>query len=102
MAFKRTVLASQNLSLLVPNPRRFVVHELDVTAPAAVNLFETTIRIVGGLLSAHYLSRDTHPELSAGLGAKAAQLGERLLPAFTASPTGACFSWDSFLCGHMR
>lgn len=65
------------------------MERLDVTAPAAVNLFETTIRIVGGLLSAHYLSAESHPTLSQGLGEKAAALGERLLPGFTTSPSGA-------------
>jgi hypothetical protein len=41
-----------------------------------VNLFETTIRALGGLLSSHALSRDP------ALLAKAKELGDRLVPAF--------------------
>ncbi|GFH07754.1 alpha-1,2-mannosidase, partial [Haematococcus lacustris] len=44
-----------------------------------VSVFETTIRILGGLLSAFHLSRDV------GLLTKAVQLGEMLLPAFNTS-----------------
>ena len=50
-----------------------------------VNLFETTIRVLGGLLSAHALSND------AMFLAKAVELGERLLPAF-ATQSGIPFS----------
>jgi hypothetical protein len=50
-----------------------------------VNLFETTIRVLGGLLSAHALSGDPI------FLAKAVELGERLLPAF-ATPSGIPFS----------
>ncbi|GFH31193.1 alpha-1,2-mannosidase, partial [Haematococcus lacustris] len=42
-------------------------------------VFETTIRILGGLLSAFHLSRDV------GLLTKAVQLGEMLMPAFNTS-----------------
>ncbi|KAL6757490.1 glycoside hydrolase [Haematococcus lacustris] len=44
-----------------------------------VSVFETTIRILGGLLSAFHLSRDV------GLLTKAVQLGEMLMPAFNTS-----------------
>lgn len=57
-------------------------------APGAVNLFETTIRILGGLLSAQALSAGSHPALSRALAEKATELGARLLPAFD-SPSGA-------------
>ncbi|XKL59628.1 hypothetical protein PGB90_000644 [Kerria lacca] len=51
-----------------------------------VNLFEVTIRILGGLLSAYHFSHD-------GLFLeKAADLGERLLPCFTKSPSPIPFS----------
>lgn len=60
---------------------------LDVGGPSEVNLFETTIRILGGLLSAQALSADSHPDLSRGLAEKAAELGARLMPAFK-SPSG--------------
>jgi hypothetical protein len=58
-----------------------------VGAPSAVNLFETTIRVLGGLLSAQALSAASHPELSRRLAEKAAELGARMMPAFK-SPSG--------------
>eukprot|EP01137_Pigoraptor_chileana_P008823 Opistho-2@56188 len=50
-----------------------------------VNLFETTIRVLGGLLSAYHLSKDKM------FLDKAVDLGERLLPAFN-TPSGVPFS----------
>ena len=50
-----------------------------------VNLFETTIRVLGGLLSAFHLSEDNI------FLDKARDLGERLMGAF-ASPSGIPFS----------
>ena len=44
-----------------------------------VNLFEVTIRVLGGLLSAYHLSGDKV------FLSKAAQLGERMMPAFSTS-----------------
>lgn len=72
---------------VVPRCRWLSTH-LDVGAPSEVNLFETTIRVLGGLLSAQALSADTHPALSRQLAEKAADLGARLMPAFN-SPSGA-------------
>ncbi|GAB4818126.1 hypothetical protein N2152v2_005172 [Parachlorella kessleri] len=71
---------------------KWVIEELDVAAPGPVSLFETTIRIVGGLLSAHHLCSVSHPQLSKGLGDKAVELGTRLLPALTSSPSGIPYS----------
>ena len=62
--------------------------DLDVRA----NVFEMNIRLLGGLLSAHLLAEDTNlglmPGYQGGLLALALDLGSRLLPAFTASPSG--------------
>jgi hypothetical protein len=68
-------------------PCRWLAEHLNVGAPGDVNLFETTIRILGGLLSAQALSADSHPGLSRRLAEKAAELGARLMPAFD-SPSG--------------
>lgn len=82
--------------------------DLDVRA----NAFEMNIRLLGGLLSAHLLAEDPALGLmpggyAGGLLALALQLGERLLPAFTASPTGIIFQdcsayqlsdYDSMVC----
>lgn len=72
----------------IPTFRSWVAEHLDVGAPGSVNLFETTIRILGGLLSAQALSAGSHPRLSRALAEKATELGARLLPAFD-SPSGA-------------
>lgn len=53
---------------------------LDVNKDIAVSLFETTIRILGGFLSAYYLTHD------ALYKQKASELAERLVPAFSAKP----------------
>ena len=62
--------------------------DLDVRA----NVFEMNIRLLGGLLSAHLLAEDTKlglmPGYQGGLLPLALDLGSRLLPAFTASPSG--------------
>lgn len=54
--------------------------ELDIDAPFQV--FETVIRMLGGLLAGHLATG------SARLLAKAHELADRVLPAFTRSPTG--------------
>jgi len=47
-----------------------------ITQDASINLFETNIRILGGLLSAYDLSNDLR------LLSKAKQLADNVLPAF--------------------
>ncbi|XP_051892273.1 LOW QUALITY PROTEIN: mannosyl-oligosaccharide 1,2-alpha-mannosidase IA-like [Pristis pectinata] len=61
--------------------REWVENNLDFNVNGEVSLFEVTIRFVGGLLSAYYLTGD---EL---FKAKAIELGEKLLPDFN-TPTG--------------
>lgn len=58
-----------------------------------VNLFEVTIRVLGGLLSAYYLSSDIV------FLDKAVDLGQRLMPCFTKSPSPIPFS-DVNLASH--
>jgi mannosyl-oligosaccharide alpha-1,2-mannosidase len=60
-----------------------------------VSVFETTIRIVGGLLSGHLASGD--PELLA----KAKELADRLMPAF-ATPTGLPYRFINLRTGAVR
>ncbi|XP_051125097.1 mannosyl-oligosaccharide 1,2-alpha-mannosidase MNS3 isoform X2 [Andrographis paniculata] len=64
-----------------------------------VNLFETTIRVVGGLLSAYHLSGGEHGGNASTKGPKPAvyldnarNLADRLLLAFTSSPSAIPFS----------
>jgi ER degradation enhancer, mannosidase alpha-like 2 len=61
--------------------RLFLDENLDFDRDISVKNFEITIRILGGLLSAHQLTHDPR------LLAKARELGDRLLPVFD-SPTG--------------
>ena len=59
----------------------WVENKLDLNIDKDVNLFETTIRVLGGLLSAYHLSKD-----SVFLD-KATDVGTRLMGSFT-SPSG--------------
>lgn len=81
-----------NLTEEVAHARQWVQHNLTYDQDHDVNTFETTIRMLGGLLSAHYLSTD--PELAPrfapvedGLSddlyiEKATDLADRLLGAY--------------------
>ncbi len=61
-----------------------------------IHLFETSIRLVGGLLSAHHASGDKR------LLALAQDLAERLTPAFTKSPTGMPYRYVNLKTGAVR
>ncbi|XVF25478.1 hypothetical protein REPUB_Repub13aG0215700 [Reevesia pubescens] len=70
-----------------------------ISQKGQVNLFETTIRVLGGLLSAYHLSGGDEGMNSAHKGPKptiyldiAKSLADRLLSAFTSSPTAIPFS----------
>ncbi|KAI9923652.1 Endoplasmic reticulum mannosyl-oligosaccharide 1,2-alpha-mannosidase [Aspergillus wentii] len=52
-----------NLTSRVQHARNWIYNSLKYDQNQDVNTFETTIRMLGGLLSAHYLST-THPELA--------------------------------------
>ena len=66
-----------------------------------VNVFEANIRLLGGLLSAHLLASDSTLGLmrmpyAGQLLSLATDLGDRLMEAFEASPTGVV----SYVCVH--
>ncbi len=61
-----------------------------------VQVFETSIRLVGGLLSAHHACGDKR------LLDLAHDLTERLLPAFTKSPTGMPYRFVNLKTGAVR
>lgn len=70
-----------------------------ISQKGQVNLFETTIRVLGGLLSAYHLSSEKEGMNRTSSGPKAIfyldtamNLADRLLSAFTASPTSIPFS----------
>ncbi|HEU4426818.1 MAG TPA: glycoside hydrolase family 47 protein [Pilimelia sp.] len=60
---------------------------------ASVHVFETIIRLVGGLLSGY------HATGNSGLLTRARDLTDRLLPAFTRSPTGAPYRFVNLQTG---
>ncbi|CAG8592460.1 8598_t:CDS:2, partial [Racocetra fulgida] len=62
--------------------RNWVANSLNFDIDGEVNVFETTIRVLGGLLSAYHLSGNDTLYLT-----KAVDLGDRLLGAFS-SPSG--------------
>jgi mannosyl-oligosaccharide alpha-1,2-mannosidase len=63
---------------------------------AEIQLFETSIRLVGGLLSAHHASGDKR------LLDLAQDLATRLSPAFTKSPTGMPYRFVNLKTGAVR
>ena len=74
----------------------WVKANLDFDVDGDAQVFETNIRLVGGLLSAHLASDD--PVLLE----KAHDLGERLLKAFEASPHGLPYRYVNLKTGAVR
>lgn len=73
----------------------WVKGNLDFAVDGEVSVFETSIRFVGGLLSAHHACGDPM------LLAKARDIADRLLPAFD-TPTGMPFRLVNLLTGAAR
>ena len=84
-----------NLTSELKQGREWVKTELDFNQDNEVNLFETTIRMLGGLLSAYYLSND-----SLYLD-KAIDLGDRLMKDFD-SPSGIPYASINLKTGKAR
>jgi mannosyl-oligosaccharide alpha-1,2-mannosidase len=66
---------------------------LNFNRNAGVHVFETIIRLVGGLLSGYHATGNTV------LLTRARDLADRLLPAFTSSPTGAPYRYVNLQTG---
>jgi hypothetical protein len=75
--------------------RTLIKSELSFNRDIYVKNFEITIRLLGGLLSSHQLTRDQR------LLALAEDLGRRLLPAFD-SPTGLPYVYVNLRTGQVR
>ncbi|MEV8098406.1 glycoside hydrolase family 47 protein [Kitasatospora sp. NPDC085879] len=71
----------------------WIENELDPAQDADVQVFETIIRLVGGLV-AGYLCTGRQPLLDRGR-----ELADRLLPAFTRSPTGMPYRYVNLRTG---
>lgn len=91
-------LMLMNLTSRLTNARKWMTTKLDYEQDQQVNTFETTIRMLGGLLSAHYLSTafpDMAPISADDAGQpgedlyieKAKDLADRIMGAFE-SPSG--------------
>ena len=84
-------LMIMNLTSKLEHARQFVEHTLNYDQDQEVSVFETTIRMLGGLLSAHYLQDVLHMVPSDGKKdmylEKATDLADRLLGSFD-SPSG--------------
>ncbi|KAJ5953345.1 Mannosyl-oligosaccharide 1-2-alpha-mannosidase [Penicillium verhagenii] len=78
-------LMIMNLTTQLSNARKWLNRDLSYDQNQDVNTFETTIRMLGGLLSAHYLSTQL-PDVSSRRDyiymAKAVDLADRLLSAY--------------------
>ncbi|SCU80810.1 LANO_0B01222g1_1 [Lachancea nothofagi CBS 11611] len=70
----------------------WVSTKLDYDIDVSVSLFETTIRMLGGLLSAFYLSDEMNIGDPSIYLAKATDLANRMLPAFENTATGIPYS----------
>jgi hypothetical protein len=71
----------------------WISSNLNVNRNASIHVFEAIIRLVGGLLSGYQATGN------ATLLARARDLGDRLLPAFTKSPTGAPYRYVNLATG---
>jgi mannosyl-oligosaccharide alpha-1,2-mannosidase len=74
----------------------WVKANLDFGVDGEVSVFETSIRLVGGLLSAYHASGD------GVLLEKARDLADRLLPSFAASPIGIPHRYINLRTGALR
>lgn len=74
----------------------WVKNNLNFNVDASFQVFETNIRMLGGLLSAYHVSGD------ARLLQLATDLGNRLLVAFTKSPTGIPYRYVNLRTGAVR
>lgn len=70
----------------------WIENELDYNMDSEVNVFETTIRMLGGLLSGYYLSTQVEVGNPAVYLLKAVDLADRLALSFSNSPSGIPYS----------
>jgi ER degradation enhancer, mannosidase alpha-like 2 len=75
--------------------KRLILEHLSFDQDASVQVFEVTIRLLGGLLAAYQMDHDP------GFLRLAADLGDRLLPAFR-SPTAMPFRYVNLRTGETR
>ncbi|WP_217649613.1 glycoside hydrolase family 47 protein [Saccharopolyspora flava] len=74
---------------------RWIVDHLDFDIDAPFQVFETNIRMVGGLAAAYHCTGDSR------LLDRAEDIADRLLPAFTQSPTGLPYRYVNLATGQV-
>ncbi|RRO13218.1 glycoside hydrolase family 47 protein [Saccharopolyspora rhizosphaerae] len=74
---------------------RWIVDHLDFDIDAPFQVFETNIRMVGGLAAAYHCTGDRR------LLERAVDVADRLLPAFTRSPTGLPYRYVNLATGEV-
>lgn len=74
--------------------RKWVADSLDFNQNRFVSFFETTIRVLGGLLSAYHLSGDRM------FVERAADLGRRLIAAYSSPSTTVPYSDVNLFAGY--
>jgi len=88
-----TILLTGEMEEEYQRARKYVENDLSFDVDGDLNAFETTIRILGGLLSVYHLAGNDTLYLD-----KAVDLGTRLLPIFD-SPTGVPYSFINLKTG---
>ncbi|WP_042387976.1 glycoside hydrolase family 47 protein [Streptacidiphilus melanogenes] len=76
--------------------RSWVENNLDPTQDVDIHVFEAIIRLVGGLIAGHLTTG------SAALLSLAQEFADRLLPAFTSSPTGVPYTHVNLRTGQVQ
>ncbi|CAH7687590.1 family 47 glycoside hydrolase, partial [Phakopsora pachyrhizi] len=91
-----TMLLTKEMDSEYLQARNYVEESLNFEIDGFVNAFETTIRVLGGLLSAYHLSGNDRLYLD-----RAIDLGDRLLPIFN-TKTGIPYSFINLKTGEAR
>ncbi|PLW11436.1 hypothetical protein PCANC_21274 [Puccinia coronata f. sp. avenae] len=91
-----TILLTGDMDEEYQRTRKYIENDLSFDVDGDLNAFETTIRVLGGLLSAYHLAGNDTLYLN-----KAIDLGTRLLPIFD-SPTGIPYSFINLKTGKAR
>ncbi|KAJ3221788.1 hypothetical protein HDU81_010332 [Chytriomyces hyalinus] len=81
-----TALVMKNQTIFAKAAKWVLDGGLAMDANVNANVFETTIRVIGGLLSAHHLA-ENGPEKD-GLLKQAVRVADKFMPAFTSSQSG--------------
>ena len=108
-SYSNNVTTRDNVRKEIENITDWCANTLNYDIDAEVNIFETTIRMLGGLLSSYYLTGMTYTTNSNSSTVdpnvflqKAVDLADRLIPAFNQSATGIPYSSINLHSGHAR